>query len=365
MQKTHFHVHRAFRALSALAAAAVLLALAAACSRPARVAERVGERADSVGSTADTAAIVPTRYSGDVHNQRRTEACWVYAMVACIEHEARRGGDSVLLSRQWLMARLLEEQAVERYAMAAGGAPRGASAHAAAGRPAVAAGISMRNVGQEVIRLIDRYGLVPYRQERSAVNNSRVLARKLTLLADNMGAKAWKEDRNGGESGAKDKTERAFRGRMDDLLPRFALAGDGADVPRSFYYLGMRYTPAQFAESVMYRQRWRWYVPSTLSAQGGTVVLDVPDNRRRHRFTPLPMDTLVAMVRRSLAEGKAVYWEYGRTGADSDHAMAIVGLRGGKFLCLNSYGKEWGMDGYCLVSEVYFRRHTCNVGILE
>lgn len=45
-------------------------------------------------------------------NQGRTSACWIYAMCACIEHEARHVGDSVVLSRQWLLARELEEQAL-------------------------------------------------------------------------------------------------------------------------------------------------------------------------------------------------------------------------------------------------------------
>ena len=65
-------------------------------------------------------------------NQGRTSACWIYAMCACIEHEARQVGDSVVLSRQWLLARELEEQAL-------GGEE-----------------IAIRNVGPEALRLINR-----------------------------------------------------------------------------------------------------------------------------------------------------------------------------------------------------------------
>ena len=114
-------------------------------------------------------------------NQGRTSACWVYAMCACIEHEALRVGDSIVLSRQWLMARGLEEQALAEEE------------------------IAMRNVGPEALRLIDRYGLVPYSFERSHVNNSSVLEKKIRILREQC-----------------DKKEDLYS-RLKELLPRFTV----------------------------------------------------------------------------------------------------------------------------------------------
>lgn len=321
------------------------------CSRPER-----GESARNSGT--DSLATVSSAYSSDVYNQGNTEACWVYALCACIEHEAWLRGDSVVLSRQWLMSHLLEEQALERYDIMVSGEEDIESG----GRGT----LSLRGVGPEVIRLIDRYGLVPRQHERSGIQNSRVLQRKLALLVDNAVARR--------------QSREDFLSRVRQLLPTFTVAHhsrithEGVNgEEESFYYLSMRYTPQQFAESVMYCQQWRWYASEETHPWGESIALEVPDNRRYHEYVNIPMVELTQMVKESLRNGHAVYWEFGRErsrqkaggGATSDHAMAIVGMIGGKFVCLNSYGRKWGRGGCCLITEKYFKEHTCNVGIME
>ena len=328
-----------------------LCAVLTGCQRPHHATEGDTAVGDSIALT------LPTRES-DVYNQGKTEACWIYALCACIEHEACLRGDSVVLSRQWLLSHLLEEQAMERYEILS----QGGAVADGGGRGT----LSARGVGPDALRLIDEYGLVPYQHERSRIGNSRVLQRRLALLVDN--AVAHKMPLQG------------LRERMSELLPRFTVVRHSrlthhyAEEEReSFYYLSMRYTPAQFAESVMYCQQWRWYASDEGHPWGKNFALEVPDNRRYHKYANVPMPELLRMVKESLGEGHAVYWEMGRKasrqrqggGAASDHAMAIVGMKDGRFVCLNSYGTDWGHDGCCLVTEEYFVRHTCNVGIIE
>lgn len=267
-------------------------------------------------------------------DQGRTEACWIYAMLACIEQEQLRKGDSVALSRQWLMAHSLEEQAIDNYLTDG------------------ARTISMRGVGPEALRLIAHYGLIPYSHERSDINNSKVTTRKLERIIPR-------------HSDNRDADVSQLREKAKELLPRFTVAGD----TQTFYYYSMRYTPQQFAESIMYDQHWQWFASVPYHPWNEKFALEVPDNHRYHEYLNIPMQELLNRVMASLRQGHPVYWEYGKDHG-SDHAIAIIGLRKDKdgkprLLCLNSYGTDWGNKGRCLVTTDFFLSHTCNVGILS
>lgn len=314
-----------------------ILTLVYSCQRP---------TGRTVVSGSDTLSIVTSHYNDDLYDQGRTECCWVYAMLACIETEQQRRGDSITLSRQWIISHSLREQAEQRFLMQI----RQQSSAGKASKPV----ISSRGVGKDVLRLIDHYGLVPYAMERTRVNNSRVLERKLQLLADN-----------------KMLDIETLRERMDDLLPRFTVS-KGLDQESSFYLYSMRYTPSQFAESIMYYQKWQWYASVKYRKWHEHFALEVPDNRYYHEYENLPPEELLSKVLSSLREGHPVYWEMSKKAdaGNSDHAVAIMGLVRGKtgeerLLCRNSYGKKWGKNGYFVVSKSYFLHHTCNVGILQ
>lgn len=274
-------------------------------------------------------------------DQGHTSACWIYAMLECVEHEACLRGDSIQLSRQWLMAKELEEQTIWHYLSGD-----------------KAADISLRGVGPEALRLINTYGLVPYQHEKTQITNSSVTERKLQLLA------------------RQTHSLNELRDRMKEMLPQFTTTRPSAGKQPAFYYLSMRYNPLQFAESVMYYQHWHFYTSVPHQPYNTDITLEVADNRNHHSFTNLPIDSLIAKVLASLKAGHAVYWEYGNPTPDgivsSNHAMAIEGIttsrkHPGKILlrCKNSYGSKWGHNGYCNVSLPYFKVHTCNVGLVE
>ena len=270
------------------------------------------------------------------NDQGHTEACWIYAMSACIEHEALRVGDSIAISRQWLMARELEEQTINR---ATEKEPKD---------------ISMRGVGPEVLRLIRVYGIVPYQFEReNRITSSKVLEQKLTLLADKC-----RRDESQGRS--PQTTREELKDAIDRLMPRFSLSYNG-----DFYYYSMRYTPQQFAQSVMYRIRYRWYAHDEGTKNGACFVLQTPDNPWNYEFINVPYEQMYAMTVASLRKGHAVYWESGKN-HESDHAMALVGINAdGTLRCLNSYGSKWGDKGYCNITKEQFLAKVCCVGIIE
>ena len=248
-------------------------------------------------------------------------------MLTCIEHEQALKEDSVQLSRQWLIARELEEQTMEAY------------------RSQGDKDVSLRNVGPEALRLIQKYGIIPYTQEKTSLTSSSVAEKKLTLLAEQQNL-----------------TAEQVRRQARQILPQFATSTEEHGF--AFYFLSCRYRPEQFAESIMYDQQWQWYASNDEYPWHKPFTLPEEDNRREYQYTNLPMEELYAKVIASLKQGHAVYWEYGK-GRHSDHAMAIVGLRGDKLLCRNSYGKNWGRKGFTLLSKEYFVQHTCNVGIIN
>lgn len=292
-------------------------------------------------SADDAATTAFNNGNASLYDQGATSACWVYAMLTCIEKEQQLTGDSIPLSRQWLIARTMEEQAMRRFLMV----QRGETPPTAGADPRNA--IMTRGVGPEVIRLINDYGLMPYSHEKTHITSDAVAGRRLTQLANTVASADL------------------FRERMADLLPQFTVSMRG-----TFYLYSMQYTPQQFAESIMYRQHWHFYATEPQHPWGEDFALEVPDNYRFHKYTNLPMDSLEQRVIKSLQGGHPVYWEYGKKGRESSHSMAIIKLVRGKdgkprLLCQNSYGRDWGRRGRCAVSLDFFRRHTCNVGLTE
>lgn len=273
-------------------------------------------------------------------------------MAACIEHEQMLKGDSVLLSRQWLMTQCYKEQMADAFLLTQQGA--------------AAAPITMRNVGPEVLRLIEKYGLVPYEMECGSINDSRVLARKLAISVEQS-----------------QSLQQLFE-RTDDLFPRFTMSRTNnqsdqtakyltASTAGKFYYYSAEYTPKQFAESIMYDQKWQWYTSVPYHEWHERFALAVPDNHRKHEYENLPMDELTEKVLSSLRNGHAVYFEYGdplpQGGCSSRHAVAIVAAKTAKdgttkLRCLNSYGSQWGNNGYMVITLEDFKQTVCNVGVI-
>ncbi len=311
-----------------------------------------------------------------VKDQGKSESCWIYAYLACIETErTEQYGDSLNLSPQWLERAFLKEQARQSYLTQGQWQ------------------VSMRNVGPEAERLMQDYGMVTYGNYCPDVVNTRVLARdiynKVRLSVNAKAGLARLED------------------AVEQSLPRLP-----HNLRNGFYLYGMHYTPQQFAQSLLYGISFHWLTSYTHHPYGEPFVLEIPDNRSRHAFHNVPLDRLLKTVMQALAHRHPVYWEgdmrpvsdrlpsitadslgnlttnlrtvtrlrqraFERFSTTDQHAMAIVGITfipssSGKarpsapvphFICKNSWGKHWQDNGFTLISLPHFLLRTTFVGI--
>lgn len=286
----------------------LILLILTSCGRPVREqGNDAAQEAQRAGVTASKTGDGIMLRTTPVRDQGATSACWIYAMLACLETERLENyNDSLSLSADWLIRKLNEEETL-RCQMMKGGTVR-----------------HTRGMGPDALRLIDHHGLV--------IDNVR-----------------------GGRNG-------------------------------DFYFFSMHYTPKQFANSIYKKGDWQWVTSFTHHPFGEEFALEVPDNYRYNDFLNVPIDTMLAMTVRSLKAHHPVFWEgtmkkinrknvtQGLRQAlfeggvlTDDHAMAIVGMSRTKdgtpyFILKNSWGKDWGRNGYCRMSFEQFKVRTMCVG---
>ena len=295
-----------------------------------------------------------------VKDQGLSPLCWVYAMLATIESDRLMMGDSVNLSPAYVARRVLERQA-ERSYFSGGTTEVGAA-----------------GVAPDLLDALDEYGVMPYDSYRSDCNYN-VLCRKLERLTQEAA-----EHRIG---------ITRLRRRVADVLDTSV-----NPLPRRVWMYGAEYTPREFAHSVCLPGDYVAMTSYTHEPFNEYVPLDVPANRRGHRFLNVPLDTLVSRVADALHSGRSVCWEGDITddgfsfedgtaelaapGArvtqavrqrafeslevTDDHCMAIIGLArdvsGGRwFICKNSWGTGNPYGGLMYMSEPYFRLNTVAV----
>ncbi len=210
-----------------------------------------------------------------VKDQGESQTCWIYAMLAAIETEHLSWGDSVNLSPYYI-ERMLEQEPA---------APQ-----------------SKRGMGNTLLRLIQKYGIVGYDAMRSAK----------------------------------------------------------APAPRWVFMAGMQYTTQEFARSVCAPGEYMALTSSDDLPYNREVVVDLPDNWLHDRFLNVPIDTLLARTERAVRRHHGVCWE------SKNHAMAIVGIahdgQGQKyFIMKNSWGSDYGDHGLNYLSFEEFRESTLAV----
>ena len=290
-----------------------------------------------------------------VKDQGKVEACWIYAYLACIETERIENyGDSMNLSPIWLVRNLLLEQASESY-LSQGNMP-----------------ISVRGIGPDAERLLKQYGMVQWSTYCPDDINSKALTRivrqKVKIAINNrMGLERLNKD-------------------VDEALPFIP-----HNLRKGFYLYSAHYTPKQFGESILYGIKFSWLTSYKHHPYGESFVLEIPDNHHRHALMNVPVQDMYSQVIEALKNHHPVYWEgqmprNRKPSIDGDiatlrqsalerftttdqHAMAIVGQTKTKqgetlFICKNSWGKDWGIKGYCLMSKEDFLINTILVGVV-
>ena len=334
---------------------ACLLALLAACGRPApaekRATGKTTQLSDSLVIT-DEVRLPCT----PVKQQGHSSLCWIYAMLATIETEHLVKGDSVNLSPLFLARQYLAAEAESFYFARGKGK------------------LSQRGMSPMTLRLLGRYGAQPYDYYHAHQQaNMNVLWRRVAQLARTAAVR-----REGVV---------AFRRQLGDLLDK-----ELGFVPRFVHMLGAEYTNEEFGRSVCMKGEYEALTSFSHHPYGTRFQLEVPDNVMGDTFLNVPLDTLMAVVNRSLRNGHPVCWE-GDISEDGfsfqkglatleedcdttqrqrefetfqttdDHCMALVGLardNAGRryYLAKNSWGTGNRFGGYMYLSEDYVRMKT-------
>ena len=293
-----------------------------------------------------------------VKDQRNSDLCWAYAMLATIETEHIVQGDSVNLSADFVARHLLRELTLDSYLRRHN-------------RP-----ISLRGMAPRLINRIMKDGLLSYDSYHSNECNYRVLQRKLTNMAH------VAANRRISRAQFAQKVEQTLD---DEIRP----------VPRYQFMYGAEYTTREFAHSVCLPDEYVALTSYTHRPFGQHMVLDVPDNTDGDAFLNLPMDSLLTLVEQSVRGGHPVCWEgdisepgfdfaaglavtneqpsqqlrqqqFETKGTTDDHCMSIVGLatdnQGRRyFICKNSWGKNNPYNGLVYMSFDYFFLKTIAV----
>lgn len=291
-----------------------------------------------------------------IKNQGMTEACWIYAFLACVETERMEHyNDSVNLSPMWLMRSLLMEQASEKY-LSQGAMP-----------------INVRGIGPEAERLMREYGIVQWDAYCSDSVNSQELQERVCEKVNDAITNC--------------KKLKALNRDVDKRLPYVP-----QNIRNGFFLKGTHYTHKQYSDSLLSGINVKWLTSYTHHPYGEPFVIELPDNFRRHALMNVEIEDFYSQVVQALKEHHPVFWEGKMPGNEKpviehnlafqrqqafesfqtpdQHSMAIVGLKQDydgeiSFICKNSWGQGWGMNGYCLMSKEEFLINTILVGIFD
>ena len=293
-----------------------------------------------------------------VKEQGDNSTCWIYAMLATIESEHLRYGDSVNLSPIYLCRHALAEQAQKRYATD--------GKH----------NVNLRGMATMTLDLLQSHGAMPYDSYHKAGDvDYESLAMQLTRLADS--SRAHRK----GIAHLNEQAEKLF----DDALG-FA--------PSWVFMLGCQYTTMEFARSVCQKDEYVAITSFTHHPFGSTFPLEVPDNQHLNRFLNIPIDSMMADMEHALRHGHPVCWEgditepgfnakrglgeltsnqpvtqesrqrdFDLLKTTDDHCMEMVGMAHDDqqrkyFICKNSWGKENPYGGFVFLSEDYVKAKT-------
>lgn len=328
--------------------AIILLTAAAACS------------CTNETPPGETFTIETINRTTPVKDQGQSGLCWIYAMLATIEGDRLAEGDSVNLSAAYVARRILADRA-ERCYMTRGGEA-----------------VTDEGTAPDALDALADYGAMTYDAYRSDCNFN-ALCRRLTAVAK--GAAARRE--------GIERLRKTAAGVLDDSVN---------PVPPHVWMYGVEYSPRQLAASLFDPADYTAMTSYTHLPAGEAAVLEIPANRRGHRFVNVPLDTLVSRVERALGSGRNVCWEgdtsnagfsfergvarlegsrgevtqetrqraFSRLDVTDDHCMALIGLahdaRGNRyFVCKNSWGKGNPYGGLIYMSLDYFRLNTVAV----
>jgi bleomycin hydrolase len=317
-----------------------------------------------------------------VKNQGMSGTCWCFSSTSVTESELLRSTNTnIELSEAFTVWNLYLDKA-DNYVRRKGSAR-----------------FSEGGLAQDVFYAIDNYGAVPESiypgtGKDSILNHDSEMHDKLQAYLDTL---------------LKNYPDTIPLNWRDGYLK--ILSGYLGTPPESFSYNGKVYTPKTFAAKyvVAHLDNFEGFTSFTHHPYYKPFVLELPDNYNNNAYYNLPLDSLIAITRKSILKGYTISWDadvtnngflfekgfalllqqgddadkvpvvkeasydtklrqllFDKQVTQDDHLMQITGLakdsKGNEFFIVkNSWGTENPCGGYVLVSKAYFAINTLSV----
>lgn len=316
----------------------------------------------------------------DVKSQDKTGTCWSFSTTSFIESEILRTSGKILDLSEMFTVRNIYLDKAERYLRYQGKAQ-----------------FSQGSLSHDVFTAYDKYGMMPetaYPGHKNGKHDHTELEVRLKKYLDSIVS-----------SGA---VNLLWQQRFEAILDHYL-----GPVPEHFDYEGKSFTAVSFASEVL-KLSTKDYVGMTSFTHHPFdvfMVVEVPDNFSDGIYFNVPIDTLMAVMKKSLDEGYTVEWDgdvsevgfmadegiaifisrtlpnkkqplhqipedstsqelrqlaFDTYSTTDDHLMHITGMAKspqGKlfYMVKNSWGPDAGIDGYMLISEAYMKMKTVTI----
>ena len=307
-----------------------------------------------------------------VKNQSKSGTCWSFATISFLESELLKSGKGEYDLSEMFMVREAYPLKVDNYVRLQGS-------------------VDIRTGGQahDVMNMIKKYGILPESAYSgiippATIHDHEELDEMIKTMAPAI-SKFRKKDLNRGMD--------ALNGVLDVYLGK---------LPEKFSYNGKDYTAMSFRDFLgLNPDNYIELTSYNAYPYHEYIDLQVPDNWSHGRYLNVPLDELVSVTDLALKKGYSVCWDgdvsdrgfsgskgiaelenetdlnvteesrqkaFDNFSATDDHLMHIVGIvhnqYGQKFYKVkNSWGNIGKYNGFCYMSEKYFRLNTTAICI--
>lgn len=214
-----------------------------------------------------------------VKSQDNTGTCWSYSTISFLESELIRKGKGMHDLSEMFNARMIYEDKADNFVRRQGKAQ-----------------FSQGSLGHDVLRVIEKHGMVPQEIYSGLVNgeekhNHTELENVLTALVTAVNKESQKSS--------------LWRNAVSSVLDVYLGA-----FPEKFKYQNKEYTPRSFADAMGIKVNEYISISSfNHHPFQSWFVLEVPDNYSNGRFWNVPLDEFIKITDYALSQGVSIAWD--------------------------------------------------------